>query len=431
MCGDDNYDNPYATDKLPGLKKDLPGLTPASEAAKTDSPLDVTPEIWAGKSVYDIAVPLHQMNEGYAGAVARNWGVIAGKLSDRHQAFLTYIGSRDVSHWQGEGNDAANKAMQDYAASLRTLAERANFMSSVVQHGADTVNRAKGSIPTEKEINDGIAPLEPSEQKSTLDDLAQYAQGVMDGTYNPGMTQTAVAAPVFGAPTKKANPDMPDPSGVPSGGGFTPSGGGSGASMPAGGTPSIPSLDKFSESAAKMPSTSPSTNPASALTSGLSQASNLGQSGLGQAQSAASKLAGLAKNPLGTAPGLHALNTAKKAPGLARLAKGGGAGGGKGGGAGGAGGAKLGGLSKALTDAEKSALSRGMKTAVDAERGALSAARGATPTGGAPMGGAGGGRGAGGEDKEHKANKFLRTTLNGEVLIGIPPVVTAAVIKET
>ena len=30
----------------------------------------------------------------------------------------------------------------------------------------------------------------------------------------------------------------------------------------------------------------------------------------------------------------------------------------------------------------------------------------------------------------HKANKFLRTTVNGEVLVGAPPVVTAAVIRE-
>ncbi len=430
MCDDGAYDNPFSTDHLGGMTQNVPGLRSPSDGAGTDSPLNVTPEIWSGKNVYDISIPLHQMNEGYAGAVARNWGIIAGKLSDRHQAFLQFIGSRDVNHWQGEGNDAANDAMRNYAGALLQLAQRADLMSTVVQHGADTVNRTKNSIPTEAEINKGIAPLDEAQQRSTLNDLALHAETVMTTVYNAGVTETAAAAPVFGAPTQRSNPDQTlGPSGP---GGFGGGGGGGGGSMPSGTTPSIPLLDNNTNTRkATIPtSASPSSTLPSSLTSGLSQASNLGQSALGQAQNAASKLPGLSTSPLTTPTGLHALNAAKKG-GLAALGKMAGGGRGTGGGAGGAGAAKLGGLSKALTDAEKTALSRGMRSAMDAEKAVMSAARGASPTGAAGPMGAGGGRGAGGEDKDHKANKFLRTTLNGEVLIGVPPVVTAAVIKES
>ncbi|MGV9712474.1 WXG100 family type VII secretion target [Gordonia sp. NPDC003424] len=437
-----NYEDPFKD--LKPASHDGPSLNPTADPAN-DLPGKVHAEDWSlYDNFYDITIPLHQMNEGVAGAAATNWATLYQYLSGAkgtHESFVnTFSNSQD---WQGDGKDAANGAMRDYATALQDLVDRVSSMAHAVQHAADGVNAVKNSIPSEQEVNSKLAAAgaDESQVESARQELLKHAREQMSNFYNPRIAETAAAAPVFAAPTTSAGAD-PAPASVPTGLG---SGGGGGSLGGSGAVPSAsaPDMSGLIKDAGKTPNTTTpsSTKLASsssipnALTSGLSQASNLGQSAIGQAQNAASKLGSLAKSPLTAPAGLHALSAAQKkaAAGLAALGKVGGAGGAAkaSGGGGGASLGKLGGMSKALTDAEKLALSRGVRGAMDAEKAAAATARGASSTGGAaPIGGAGGARGAGGEDKEHKANKYLRTTLNGEVLIGAPPVVTSAVIKE-
>lgn len=438
-----HYEDPFKD--LKPASHDGPNVAPTGDPGN-DLPGKVHTEDWnLYDNFYDITIPLHNMNEGVAGAAAANWRTLYQYLTGAKGTHENFVSTFSASQeWQGEGKKAANDAMRDYANALQDLVDRVDAMANAVQHAADGVNAAKNAIPSEQEVNQKLAEAgaDESQVDTARQELLRHARTQMMNFYNPHITETAAAAPVFAAPGQRrdASPALESGPSVPSSGGGGGISAGGGGGLP---SASAPDVSGLMNDAAKARTTSTGRNTTgggavpNAVTSGLSQAGKLGESAVGQVQNAASKLSGLAKSPLKTPAGLHALNALpKKGAGLASLGKLGGAGGtggkigggaGSGGTAGGA--AKLGGLSKALTDTEKAALSRGLRTAMDAEKAAMPPARGASSSmGGAPMGG--GARGAGGEGKEHKASKFLRTTLNGEVLIGVPPVVTAAVIKE-
>ncbi|MCM3898043.1 hypothetical protein [Gordonia sputi] len=382
----------------------------------------------------------HLMNEGLVHTVAQNWTTVAGALERVHSEFLVNVSN--IHGWVGVGKDAAQEALVSYAGAVADLQARAAYMAAVVQCAADTLNLTKNALPPSSEVDQKLNDAEPSaaERHDAEEKLRQYAVTQMTSIYDRGVQEVAKAAPLFGNPLRS---ESSDPSSSVPGltGGPGSASTGPGTSAPSGvGPVAAPDVSALTKAASRTPPTVPSATQGgvpAGLSSGLSGLSGLGQSAVGQAQSAAQQLASLAKNPLAPVKGLHALDAAKKALGgaaigaLGRAGGGGGAGKG-GGGAGGVG--KLGASGvKSLSDAEKAVLARGVKSLGEAERAALSTSRGASASsGGGPMGGggAGGARGAGGEDKEHKANKFLRTTVNGEVLVGAPPVVTAAVIRE-
>ncbi|GAB89145.1 hypothetical protein [Gordonia rhizosphera] len=437
MCLGHEYENPFAKfdpedpstlGSAPQLKRDR---APQS-TGENDMPA-ISTEPWSNRGFYSeysqIADPLHTMNEGLVHTVAQNWSTIAATLQVQHGAFSDAIAR--VTHWKGEGSEAAQQAMATYAVALVDLHEQTRFMSEVMQNAANVINVSKNSIPTTSEVNSRLADAGATyaQRDSAKQQLLDWAAKQMETVYDKGVRQVATAAPMFGAPTSRGGSGMPSVSG--GGGGGITGGGGGGVSMPSGGAATLPSLMKQSTTPTTPEVATPgaTTTAPAGLTSGLQQAAGLGSSAANQAQSAVDKLKSLGNGPLTTPAGLHALDALKKGMpgGIAGLLKGGGGGGGAG--KGGASLGKLGGALRGLSELEKAALTRGAKAVADLERSALSAARGASPTAAGPMGG-GGGRGAGGEDKEHKANKFLRTTANGEELVGAPPAVTAAVIKE-
>lgn len=415
-----------------------------------DLPGRIPTELWHDESRFpsfqDIDDQLQTMNEGLVHTVSENWRHVGQALHNQHNEFLTKV--MNVEGWEGEGFKAAQDALVTYSGALKDLSDRALYMQSVMQNAADTVNLSKNAVAEGRETaefierQNSLGEYEPQDYDRYKNQVREYAARRMTEIYDPGIQDTAQAAPLFASPSSNPSgaPDSPSISGPGGGSG----GGGSGGGVPGGGG-GVPSISSTPTSIPGTPSKSgtptapkPSNTPSipSGLSSGLQQAAGLGSQAANQAQSAAQKLASLAKSPLTKPAGLHALDALKKSAGapagLAALGKSGG-GGKAGGGAGGAAGiGKLGGLSKELSAAEKAALARGAKTVADAERAALSSARGASASGAGPMGAGGAGaRGAGGEDKEHKANKYLRTVTNGEALVGAPPAVTAAVIKES
>ncbi|MYR06587.1 hypothetical protein GTV32_09810 [Gordonia sp. SID5947] len=431
MCGKDEYENPFA--KLDPDDASKLGKSPTlardgapSPAGTSDMPA-ITTEPWTNRGVYSefsqISDPLHTMNEGLVHTVAQNWKTVAATLQQQHTAFFDSIAR--INHWKGDGADAAQRTMTSLASALADLQARTQFMGDVMQNAADTVNVVKNNIPTTHEVASKLedAGATYAQREDAKDQLLEWASQQMTAAYDPGIRQVAAAAPMFSSPVDKSNPNMPGAPSSPGGLGGGPSG--TGGAPPPGGGGGVPDLSslmaKTPENTSETASLKSTPTVPSGLTSGLQQAGNLGQSAAGQAQSAVDKLKSLAKNPLAT-PGLHALDALKKGlpGGAAALGKLGG-GGGKGGGAGAVG--KFGGAAQGLSELEKTAMARGAKSIADAERAALSGARGASPSVGGPMGagGAGGARGAGGEDKEHKANKFLQTTRNGAELVGVPP----------
>ncbi len=453
MCGyNDPFENLKDAEHSPMFGA---GEHPATDLAN-DLPGKVHPEHWGNyTNVYDITIPVHMLNESAASAAAANWKSLYSCLSgaqDHHGSFVTKFANNQ--NWQGEGKEAANKAMADYADALQSLVERVSTMATVVNYTAETVGTVKSAIPSEAEINAHLASSggDAAQIEAARKELLLYAQKQMTNIYNVGIRDAAASAPTFGAPGAAQTPPPPPGPSVPGGLGGT---GGGGGGMGGGGMGKMksPDISSLTKPTSKIPTPKVPTTPklptlpnlpsglGSALPQALSQAGNLGQSALGptlgKLQDAASKkLAALGKNPLGSIPGLHALDSlAKNSPHAGLGKKPGAGGGGSGGGAGGAG--KLGGGGaglKGLSDMEKAAMVRGAKALTDAERATIGTVRGATTAspmgGGSPMGAGGAGRGAG-EDKEHKTSKYLITTANGETLLGAPPVVTASVIKES
>ncbi|MFW0796534.1 hypothetical protein AAFP30_22185 [Gordonia sp. CPCC 205515] len=378
------------------------------------------------------------------------------------------------SQWGGDGAKAADAATQKYVQIGETLKNSINAMADNLTNIGGTVDLTKSNMPGKDEVknwiqdqmnswyslpvpdaidvyftgdgnslafrsNYGALPAQAFQGlfNSAQEQAAMALQGVMRDTYDEGLRLSSQALPDFGnspapAPT---NPDQTNYN-------PTPSGPGSPSGVPSGGTPSMPSgtpniktpdTPKITPAKITTPNTPTSTNnPLSNLTSGLQQASSLGQNALSQAQNAAkqalSQIDKAKKAGLTTPTGLAALNKAAQAAKLKGLGGGGGGAGGlKGGGGGGA--AGLGGKALQSALAKESALAKGLKEAAAVER--TMTGRGASATGMGPAGtGAGGARGAGGEDKEHKANKYLRTTLNGEAILGEPIKAVPVVIKD-
>ncbi|GAC69344.1 hypothetical protein [Gordonia soli] len=282
----------------------------------------------------------------------------------------------------------------------------------------------------------------------------ERTQGVMKQTFDPGIQESDRNVPFFVG----ANDPAPSlPPGAPGGAG--PGGGGGGGGAPGGGgggsfggasggsgAGKVPDIGQFAAMPVKAggQSAGGGSNPlGNAASQGMQQVSGLGQSALSQAQNAAKQaqksITDAQKRALSNKPaGLTSLQKAvedakKKAGNLGKGGGGGGAGGGaKGGGGGGASGGSspLGARATESLAGRETSLAKGLKEAGALER--AMAGRGASASSGMPMGGggAGGGRGAGGEDKEHKANKFLQTTRNGEAILGVPVKAAPVVIKE-
>lgn len=456
---------------------------PVVNDAANDLPGRVIPEHWDFKSKYpdypSIAEPVQQLNPGDVNTSAQNWRIAGEAITEGHDNFVSGVNNAASHGSKGKGPEAAQRAMKAYATELKTLSDQVQDMGKVMDYTGQTLAMCKGSMPPPQEyVNQMNSYDSASVQQDAKEQWRQFGVRMMNSLYNIPVSNVAQRAPLYSPPTQNPTtptgdtasaPGGPDGSGGgdmggPSGGGGgapaglgggVPSGMGGGGSMggaggggvPSGGgsAPHVPDMGK----APKVPGMgAPAAAGMNPLTSGLQQAAGMGQSALGQGQSAMSKLGELAKNPLGPPAGIHALGAMPKPPGggaggagLAGLGKGAGGGGapkigGLGKGAGGAGGgagagaSKLGALSRGLTSAEKASLGKGLQSTLDAEQSGASATRGATPTGAAPIGGARGAGAGAGQDKEHKANKFLQTTHNGEALLGTPPPVASPVIKD-
>lgn len=444
--GGGDYEDPYRDFKP--KQNSRPRLT-SQPNNETTLARDVQPlESWGFKSFYDIAVPVHTMTTAPASEIGTQWVALSESLVRKKDEFISAMGS--VNHWQGEGRDAADMASKAYGESLHNLAARVSTMANAINHAIETVDVLKANIPSEAEFNKALADADADEAQveSARETMAIFARTQMTTTYNPGITESAAAVPAFASPNQPSGaPQGPAPTGGgPSGtggGGAGVGAGGGGAG--GGGSANTAQANKGLEDSLKnyqdnLKSLQPQTDPSkafdpSSLTNGMQQLSGMGSSGIQQAQSAAQQaLSKLGQNPLGQIPAAQALQRGLTDAKKALSGLGGGASGGKGGGGAGSGGGGAAALNKGLNSlsplAKEGELAKNLKGIANAER--LASRATASPTGGGPMGG-GGGAGAGGrggEDKEHKANKFLQTTRNGEEILATPLVAVAPVIKE-
>ncbi|MFW0783846.1 hypothetical protein AAFP35_04945 [Gordonia sp. CPCC 206044] len=476
MSGGDNYKD--YVNKNPFKAGDRTGKT------KADTPYslgkDVSPdgntvfghtERWDDKKWFNIYYPSNGLKPNSVREVGKAWDDIARLLEAGFKDMKNGMESILGSQWSGPAAAAADQVTKAYVAKGHALESALDAMSSNLNGLSDYMDVTKNNLPRPEEVRkyvydtinsddiddsdyhfadvslegeqglkmdvccDSAKPYFDPIFKLAEESADESTRTVMTSTFDPGLTNSDKNIPAFiGAddPPPTPSPVPGSPSTGPGPGSGSPSGmsGGPGATS----TPNLGQNTKLPTSTHPTTPNSPSTtsNPLSNMTSGLQQASSLGQNALSQAQNAAKQaMSGIDKAKeaaLKTTPaGLSALQKAAQAK--LKGHGGGGAGGGgglkSGGGAGGLGAKALDALSKEGT------LAKGLKDAAAVER-AMTGGRGASASGmGGPMGAGGAGaKGGGGEDKEHKANKFLRTTRNGEAILGEPIKAVPVVLKE-
>ncbi|GAB10887.1 hypothetical protein GOARA_063_00860 [Gordonia araii NBRC 100433] len=380
-------------------------------------------EDWSGDTYRNIAtghqggVESLRTEDAHSAAVAwkrfsQNLGTMQGDLS-------AALGK--IPDWEGEAGNAARKAIGDLTESLQSLASGSLQMGSVVSHLADTVDQVKTTIPESYEsFHTGLddAGADDGERKAAEEAMDKVARETMQKIYDPGLREAAIGAPSFGPPTINPGPGPgPGPGSTPGNGGNR-SGSGTGGNR-TGGT-KTPSPGKNVPTGNQGKGGDPS-GLGNALNSAAQQMAGAGKDAAQKAGDAVNKAvqAAMQKNQA-TAnqqrkgnPGTTGKGTGTKGGGKGGGGKGGGAGGGKG----------------LAGDLGKASLRNALKLMDNAERALLgNVARSAGPMGGMPGGAGAGARGAG-EDKAHRAAKYLHTTEHGELLLGTPvegyrPVVT-------
>lgn len=475
----DAPDDPFANYKKNDVTSKYPDAGGLTNGATADDPskhaFPRAKENWSARQWHDIYAGTRKLDSAPLSDAGTTWSKISKVLAEGFAAIQRDMANIPDEQWSGDAAQAGRDATNQYVADSENLDAAVQSMSSNMFGLSDVVGQTKGNAVTPEEVqnyanelfkntfpteNTGSheSVIDTSINKSTyrleghLNDKdgsdkfneAQVQQAInninnqasvaarkqMTGLFQPGVEKSDSSVPVFQKatinPGDKGNPDRGGPGPGPSPTGGSPAGPSPTGAMP---TPMKPVKTPGTTPAKTTPANT--NNPLSNLSKGLQTASGLGQNALSQAQNAAKQaLSQLdkAKAAMTKPAGLAALQKAAKLKGAGGL----GAGGGKGGGGGAkGGGGGSGALGKSLSALSKeSGVAKALKDAATMER-AL-AGRGATASGmGGPMGGgAGGARGQGGEDKEHKANKFLVTTRNGEEVFGEPIKAGPIVIKE-
>ncbi|GAB09215.1 hypothetical protein GOARA_033_00160 [Gordonia araii NBRC 100433] len=416
-------------------------------------------ENWPGWVWKGIRKHVDQLNPSDLGAKASVWDQVGGGLDAAFNELQASMKAALESGWFGVGADGVTTATNNYVKSNVHLQQSINAMRQNVQGLSESLKNAQLNVPTHSQVrntvnekvgeivsnwdgfwgsevdwdNDGNLVLATDERyrdvfEHWVEQMNIAAREAMITNYDPGIRTSDGSLPDF-LGTKnngKEPPGRPAPGpGVPGskntgGGGGNRGGGGGGGKVPSGAL-GKPNIDK--------PNVKPSglnqngTGGADGLKNAMQGLSGIGQGAAGQL----GNLANLGKNLAGKqTPSPHLLNSKKNLAKTGTGGKGGGKGGGGGGKGGGAGGAKpLGG------PALREGLNNALKTASLGDRslGSMSRATTSSPMMGGPMGGAGARGGGGGEDKVHKANKFLQTTANGEALLGVPLASVSSVLK--
>lgn len=419
-----HLDRPNLPNTGPDLKQQLTGLNVQSD----QPPMALSDfENFNGMDALGIWTMTNSMDNNNAEAVHSSWTDMAHQLSTSAQTFKNQLNQQFDGGWRGQAPTAAMRVIQTFQQQLNQLVTDLNAMGIVTNHYGE-IKAVKSSLPSPSQYP-CITECSPGDDELVVqarDQLATNARLVMTQSYIPLVGQVHDNVVTLTQDTT-ANPGQQTPdlntSGGPGGPGLGGGGGGGGLSGGAG-MPSIPG--------AAMPrdlkTATPTNNDGlpSALQTGLQQAQNLGQQGMSAMQQAAQQaMSALSSRP----PGLGAIPTSAHLPtsaGLGGSKMGSGGGGGGGGGVPGLGGAPKSSLQPAAAKLNQFAQAeKGLQSEL---KGAARAEQQAASSGAGPMGGARGAGGAG-QDKQHKANKYLVTSKHGKAVLGPPPAAVAAVIK--
>ncbi|MFC9892440.1 hypothetical protein ACFVMC_01985 [Nocardia sp. NPDC127579] len=340
---------------------------------------------------------------------AKRWGWVAKTLARESENLLTLmngIGDR----WQGNGRDAAGKAVQIYVGSTIALANETVSMNDGL------TNVASWRRVLSHRLSEAGCIGDPSKMEfSKVEQAVKAGQEVIDAIYKPAVLASAAAIPGFTPPETTVKPQdppggkQPSPSSPSRGSGTRPGGG----VMPRSTLPSIP---------AGTPSTTPTPNPA--MTGNGSGSGDLGAlSGL--AQQAASAIGAPSAqsptvNPSGATPSTTPKTMAASANPAAK-----GTGGASPGGAGAATPAKE--LGKSTSTFPRAGTYAQLPLTASAVK-AASAASSATP--GTPGASGAAGRNAGEDNQKRKMPSYLLSEDALDEAVGGPQVVTRAVVEE-
>ena len=395
----------------------------------TQSPASVAIEDFGGvtfKAMYD---DFHNASGTLDNGNGATWHQIATSIYDASTTFQQALAAQEAQKgWVGKTHAAAKANMFQSLPAVATMAAGANALGLLIDAFANTIFQTRWYMESNGQPYADSLARWPNETDLINQTYNSFAQQVMKTVYAPNIASIASNNPGFPSPLK-STPQPPSNSNVPPPPTFNvppppafnvppPPGGLNGAPPPGGlnGAAPPPPLGGLAGSPLGGLAGSPSSG-----TSGLSSALGQGANGLAQPLQQA---LGAAQQGQGGAPAVGA--PAGGAPALApngmnALAKPGAGPGGHGGGGGGAG---IGSMGRdtlsplgAPVGAPVGAASKGTELPGSGlSRPGVPAGAGGSSGGAPPPGGGGGQRGSTG--KEHKANKALRRTKNGELVIG-------------
>ena len=438
-----------------GVSGGLPGLlaappeAPSSRGADAAGkfPTNAAPEASGALTLDAILAALNPSDSAALVRLAEQWQQVADSLNTAiagfNGVFQKLLGGPT---WNGYLADTMRGKLTEFTTNVQGIADQSHANSGAINVWATGLGNSKSAIQQlEGGRTTAMGAAPPETKLQVQQSYDQAARMAIDGTYNPAVTAisgglsnisdpsspvgtTPLFLPGMGpnnggsGPTFAAAPFSGGGGASGGGGGGSSSGGGGGG----GGSDAAAALQRRATADAASAAKT-ANNPANTPPAGGPSQSGSG-SPAAAAQSAASKAGeagqGLTRGGLGTnSAGLGSMSSAEKAAAeqakraaaqaAAKAAGGGGAGGG-----GSAGGAGLAAAEKQALSARGASAMTAAERAMAAEQGALSnsranpAATGATPMGGARPGG-------GGEDgKSHKSARYLRSTENGEEIVG-------------
>ncbi|MGU3291570.1 hypothetical protein [Williamsia sp. M5A3_1d] len=433
------YPLPKSNDPLAGATSMLG--QPHGSPTAGPFPLGVTPEPLPNFNLDPALAALGGAVPGNLTTLAQQWAQLAQQLQAAFANFDAHISILGTEVFSGEAASKMKQSMTQFSDSGKRISDEAQANSTAISSWAGWVEHSKSQVQMLQHNREtALASATPENALVVHQSFDGLSQSQLSSTWNPPvgtMNGSMVnlsdpTSPVAGTPLYLPGMGPKAPSGgnntlaggqFSGGSGGNSGGGGGGAG--GGGAAATASRNAASQLQRSGSGTPPTTG---AAASGAKPGA-APSSGAGNPASAASQMGksaeGLTRGGLGSAStkssGLGAMKdaaaaekaAAEKAAMKAAKAGGGGGGGGAGAGAGGLG--KAGASESALSARGAGAMSAAEK-ALAAEQAATSKA-GPAGTSAAPMGGRG--AQAGGEgDGKHKTARYLRSTENGEEIVG-------------